>query len=160
MKTHFKKLQNPNFIGAWDLADKDGNYNDIIVTVTGVKKEWVHDGNGGKEELPTLHLHGYKPMVLNSTNLKAISKVAGSSFIEDWEGIKIKITVKKVKAFGEFHDALRIATKKPELPQLTPAHPKWEGAKTAIKEGNVTLDQIKKSYKISEKDEKLLTETA
>jgi hypothetical protein len=60
-------------------------------------------------------------MVMNATNLKAVSKVIGTPFIEDWVGNKLEVTSKKVKAFGEIHDALRIVIKKIESfkPELT-----------------------------------------
>jgi hypothetical protein len=40
--------------------------------------------------------------------------------------------------------------------ELTPKHPKWNGAKEAIKAGTVTIDQIKKSYTISLENQKLI----
>ena len=124
MKTHYKKMQNPNFLGSWDLTDPSGKYIDITPTIIGIKKDWVFDGNGGKEELPVLELKGYKPMVLNSTNLKAIAKVTGSKFVEDWAGKKIIIRVAQVKAFGEVHDALRIATTAPKVSEMDLANQK------------------------------------
>jgi FKBP-type peptidyl-prolyl cis-trans isomerase 2 len=92
-------------------------------------------------------------MIMNSTNLKTISKTLESPYIEEWIGKKIEVAVEKVKAFGEIHDALRVI--KTNL-ELTPKHPKWNGAKEAIKAGTVTIDQIKKSYTISPENEKLI----
>jgi FKBP-type peptidyl-prolyl cis-trans isomerase 2 len=90
---------------------------------------------------------------MNSTNLKTIWKSLDTPFIEDWVGKKIEVTVQKVKAFGEVHDALRVV--KTSL-ELTPKHPKWNGAKEAIKSGTVKIDQIKKQYTISPENETLL----
>jgi hypothetical protein len=90
---------------------------------------------------------------MNSTNLKTIHKTLGTPFIEDWVGKKIELSVEKVKAFGEIHDALRVA--KVNL-ELDPKHAKWNGAKTAIKSGTVTIEAIKKQYSISPENEKLL----
>ena len=50
-------------------------------------------------------------MILNATNIKMLCGILGSPFIEDWYGRKIELTVSKVKAFGEIHDALRIVGK-------------------------------------------------
>jgi hypothetical protein len=121
MKTHFKKLRNPNYIGSWDLMDENGNINNKILTIKEVKKDFVFDGNGSKEECVVIHFNESKPMVMNATNLKAVSKVIGTPFIEDWVGNKLEVTSKKVKAFGEIHDALRIVIKKIESfkPELT-----------------------------------------
>jgi hypothetical protein len=153
MKTHFKKLRNPDFLGSWDLADQDGNFKNRILTIKEVTKQMVHDGKGGQEECVTVKFHESKPMIMNSTNLKTIHKTLGTPYIEDWVGQKIEITVQQVKAFGEIHDALRVI--KANL-ELTPKHPKWNGAKEAIKAGTVTIEQIKKSYTISPENEKLL----
>lgn len=153
MKTHFKKLRNPNFLGSWDLADENGVFRKKIVTIQSVIKKMVHDGKGGQEECVTVSFHECKPMIMNSTNLKTIWKSLDSPYIEDWVGNKIELNVQKVKAFSEVHDALRVI--KTSL-ELTPKHLKWNGAKTAIKEGKVTIDQIKKQYTISPENEKLL----
>ena len=39
------------------------------------------------------------------------------------------------------------------LQDLTPAHPNWFKAKESLKNGIVTIEQIKKSYTISPEDE-------
>jgi hypothetical protein len=153
MKTHFKKLRNPDYLGSWDLADENGNYRNKVVTITKVSKKMVHDGKGGQEECITVDFAECKPMIMNSTNLKTIFKVLNSPYIEDWTGSKIELTVEKVKAFGEIHDALRVIKNSLEL---TPKHPKWNGAKTALKEGKVTLEAIKKQYSIALENEELL----
>lgn len=153
MKTHFKKLKNPDYLGSWDLADQNGNFKNKIVTIKSVEKKMVHDGRGGQEECVTVKFHECKPMVMNSTNLKTIHKSLDTPYIEDWEGKKIEISVQKVKAFGEIHDALRVV--KTNL-EMTPKHPKWNGAKKAIAEKTVTIEQIKKNYTISPENEKLL----
>jgi hypothetical protein len=112
-KTHFKKLRNPNYIGAWDLMDENGKITNLVVTISDTKKEMVFDGNGKQEECVVFYFTEKKPMVMNATNLKTISKVLDSPFIEDWRGKQIELTVKKVKAFGEVHDALRVVNAKP-----------------------------------------------
>ena len=42
------------------------------------------------------------------------------------------------------------------LIDLTPEHPNWEKAKEALKNGNVTLEQIKNKYNLNEENEKLI----
>lgn len=152
-KTHFKKMKNPDFLGSWDLADDNGNFKNKIVTISEVKKQMVHDGKGGQEECITVHYKECKPMIMNSTNLKTIHKTLGTPYIEDWVNKKIELEVQKVRAFGEVHDALRVVKNSLEL---DPKHPKWKGAKEAIKAGTVTIEAIKKSYTISPENEALL----
>lgn len=47
-------------------------------------------------------------MILNSTNCKQITKLAGTPYIEKWSGTKIQVGVEKVKAFGDVVEALRV----------------------------------------------------
>ena len=155
MRTHFKKLRNPDYLGSWDLTDENGNFKNRILTIKDVKKQMVHDGRGGQEECVTVSFEESKPMVMNATNLKTIHKSLNTPYIEEWIGKKIELTVQKVKAFGEMHDALRVV--KTSL-ELKPTHPKWNGAKKAIEAGTVTIEQIKKQYTLTPGNEKLLTD--
>jgi hypothetical protein len=148
-KTHWKKMRNTNYIGGWDLLDGDKT-----VTITKVTKEMVHDGKGGQAECCTVHFNECKPMVANSTNLKRITKLTGSAFIEDWTGKQIVLTTEKVKAFGEIHDAVRVSTKPASKPKL-------EGnlidkAKAALLAGSATIETIKAKYVVSAEVEALL----
>lgn len=160
MKTHFKKMQNPNYIGSWDLVQDDGTFKEISLQIKQVKKEMVHDGKGGTEECTVVHFLKSKPMVCNSTNLKMIAKVLGSNFIEDWQGQSVVIGVEKVKAFGEIHDALRVRNKKATKPELTAEHPNFESAKKAIAGGTYTIADVKAKYSISPEVEALLQKGA
>ena len=114
MKTHFKKLRNPDYIGSWDLADENGVFHPKTLTISNVKKQMVFDGKGGQEECVVIHFQEAKPMVANATNLKTISWLLSSPFIEDWIGQQITLKVEQVKAFGEYHDALRVMRQKLE----------------------------------------------
>jgi hypothetical protein len=154
MKTHFKKLRNPDYLGSWDLADENGKFKNRVLTIKSVSKENVHDGRGGQDECVMVSFEESKPMIMNATNLKTISKVLNTPYIEEWVGNKIEITVEKVRAFGDVHDALRVV--KVSL-ELNPKHPKWKSAKEAVEAGTVTVEQIKKQYTLTPENEKLLT---
>jgi hypothetical protein len=95
-------------------------------------------------------------MILNATNQKTMTKLFGSPFIEDWAGQKMTLYVARIRAFGETVDALRVRETKPKLPELTPTHEKWVGAKKSLSEGNVTIEQIKANYTLSPENEKAL----
>lgn len=105
-KTHWKKLTNPDYLGAYALEDGQ----DIILTINFVREEKVTGTDGKKDDCVVAHFaeRGVKPMILNSTNMKMITKVLGTPYIEGWAGKKIQIGVKKVKAFGDIVDALRV----------------------------------------------------
>lgn len=104
-KTHWKKLVNPNYLGAYSIEDGK----DLILTIKNVRQEEVIGPDGKKEECIVCYFHEpVKPMIINSTNAKTIQKLLGSPYIEDWLGHKIQIGIEKVKAFGDIVDALRV----------------------------------------------------
>jgi hypothetical protein len=113
--THWKKLTNPNYLGAYSIDDGK----DLILTIKSVANEMVIGADGKKEECVVAHFveHGTKPMILNSTNMKMISKLFGTPFIEQWISRKIQIGTERVKAFGEVTDALRVRNKLPSATQ-------------------------------------------
>jgi hypothetical protein len=108
-ETHWKKLTNPNYLGSYAFDPGE----EKIVTIDYVAQEEVIGAEGRASSCIVAHLMDEKPLVLNKTNCKAISKLVGSPYIEDWAGHRITLTVQKVKAFGEDTDAVRV---KPKLP--------------------------------------------
>lgn len=153
MKTHWKKLENPDYLGAYSLESGK----DLIVTVESVKRELVTGQGGKKEECTIAHLKGQKPFILNRTNMKMIQKIYDTPYIEEWAGKTITLYVAKIKAFGEDNvECLRIRPAAPTKPDFTPKSAKWNGAIQAIKEGSFTIDELKKTFNISAANEKLL----
>lgn len=109
MKTHIDKLRNPNYLGGWDLQDENGKTTDIVVTIKEVKSEFVFNQKAQMEEpVLTVFFNECKPIILNATNRKTLKKVTDTSYIEEMAGKRIQLTTKRIKAFGEFHDAIRI----------------------------------------------------
>lgn len=116
MKTHIDKLRNPNYLGGWDLQDENGKTKDIIVTIKEVKSEFVFNQKAQMEEpVLTVFFNECKPIILNATNRKTLKKVTGTSYIEEMTGKQIQLTTKRIKAFGEFHDAIRIVNAIPTV---------------------------------------------
>ena len=111
MLTHWKKLTNPDYLGAYAFDKGE----EKIATIARVGQEIVMGAEGKKEECTVAHFQepGLKPMILNATNCKAISKLYGTAYIEEWAGKRIILRVQQVKAFGEVVDAVRV---KPEVP--------------------------------------------
>lgn len=104
-KTHWKKLTNPDYLGAYALDDGK----DVILTISYVREEKVTGSDGKKDDCVVCHFsERVKPMILNSTNMKTITKLFGTPYIEDWSGRRIQIGIEKVKAFGDVVDALRV----------------------------------------------------
>lgn len=104
-KTHWKKLKNNNYIGAYTLEPGC----DLILTIKAVVKDNIVGEDGKKEQGTLLYFNEIdKPMVLNSTNAKTIVAIYGTPYVEEWVGKKIQLYATKVKAFGEMVEALRI----------------------------------------------------
>ena len=117
-RTHYRKLVNPEFLGAYSLEDGK----DIVLTIDYIKVETVTGTDGKKEDLPVCHWkENQKGMILNSTNMKMIAKVLGSNYIEDWSGRQIQIGIEKVKAFGDLVEALRVRRYAPKQKQAATA---------------------------------------
>lgn len=107
--THWKKLTNPNYIGAYDLQPGQ----EVKITIKSVAKELVKGADGKEESCIVAKLEGtQKPMILNKTNCKIITKVLDTPYIEEWTGKSIIIYPAKVKAFGEMVDSLRVKNQK------------------------------------------------
>ena len=102
--THWKKLTNPNYLGAYSLQPNESR----VVTIVEVKREIIVGMEGKKDECTIAYLKGEKPMILNSTNSKRIEKITGTPFIENWKGAEVMVYAEKIKAFGDIVDALRI----------------------------------------------------
>ncbi len=104
--THWKKLTNPNYLGAYSIEDGK----DLVLTIGKVAEETVVGTDGKKEKCVVCHFKepNTKPMILNSTNMKMITKLLGTPYIEQWDGHRIQIGTEKVKAFGEIVEALRV----------------------------------------------------
>ncbi len=110
--TNINKLRNPNYLGGWDLQDNTGKTNDIIVTIKEVKQDEVFDQKTQSMGVVlTVYFNEVKPVILNATNRKTLCKVTETEFIEQMVGKKIQLTTKRIKAFGEYHDAIRIVNK-------------------------------------------------
>lgn len=108
--THWKKLTNPNYIGAHDLQPGQ----EVKITIKTVSKELVKGADGKEEQCVVAKLEGtQKPMILNKTNMKIISKVLDTPYIEEWSGKSVIVYSAKIKAFGEMVDALRVKNQKP-----------------------------------------------
>ena len=70
-ETHWKKLTNPNYLGAYAFAPGE----EKIVSIDYVAQESVVGTEGKTDTCIVAHLVGEKPLILNKTNCKAITKL-------------------------------------------------------------------------------------
>lgn len=110
-KTHWKKLNNPDYLGAYAIEPGQ----DLVLTIKSAKEE-TYIGNAGKKEKGLIvQFENSKPMICNATNAKTISKVTGSPYVEDWTGHRIALFATEVSAFGDTVEALRVRPFAPKL---------------------------------------------
>lgn len=131
-KTHWKKLENPDYLGAYALMPNQ----DFVVQIKSVGQEEVYNPSGNKKETCTVaHFTdpNVKPMILNVTNCKTITKLYDTPYIEEWVGKYIAVYIAKVKAFGEVVEALRIRNKVPTVEKIVCEDCKSELVATAGK---------------------------
>lgn len=115
-KTDYRKLMDKPYLGAWDIPENG----ELVLTIKNVTTDKVMNESRKEEEKMLIQFSdAKKPMICNVTNAKAISKVAGSTYIEDWTGVRIILYATEVSAFGDTRDAIRV---KPYAPKLDEAN--------------------------------------
>lgn len=144
-KTHWKRLMNPDYIGAYWLPPGE----DVTVVIDYVAREMVTGTGGKKEECSVAHLKGgVKPFILNATNSKSIAKLYGN-YIEDWAGKPITLFASTAKMGGDTVECLRIRPKVAERvpPAITDA--RLEKAMESIAAGQYTPEQLFKNFTLT-----------
>jgi hypothetical protein len=109
--THWKNEFNYDYLGAYSLLPGE----EKTLTIKEINKQKVKNVDGKEQEcLVAYFLEPEKPMILNKTNCKIITKVYGTPYTENWKGVRIIIHALTVKAFGEMVDALRVKNENPD----------------------------------------------
>ena len=144
-KTHWKKISNPNYLGSWDIPPGSS----YVVTIVSVSQEPVMGLDGKAEQCVVAKISGHKPMILNATNKRAITKALGSPYIEDWENKRVSLHITKIKAFGEIVDAIRVSPSPVLLPSLVKTHEKW-GAVVAAVAGGMARKDVETKFVVSD----------
>lgn len=112
-KTHWKKMVNLDYLGTYALEDGK----DLTVAIDYVRRENVTGNNGRSEQCMVAHFSGdIKPMILNRTNAKTITKVLGSPYIEDWAGKSITLYADTTRFGGDIVECLRVRPYAPQQP--------------------------------------------
>ncbi|MBR2310521.1 MAG: hypothetical protein IKA47_08335 [Oscillospiraceae bacterium] len=112
MKTHWKKVvSDPNFLGEADFQENE----EKVATIDRVEAEVeVATAEGKSKKAVVYFLENLKPMILNVAKSKAIEKVAGSPYFEDWPGTAVQLYIDhNIRAFGEIVSAVRVRPRKP-----------------------------------------------
>lgn len=111
-KTPWKKIvSDHDFLGEADFNEGEEKIATIDRVKSGVE---VKTAKGTERKSVVYFMERIKPMILNVARSKAITKVSGSKFVEDWHGVQIALYIDdNVSAFGEIVSAVRVRDRKP-----------------------------------------------
>lgn len=85
-RTDYRSLYDKDFIGAWDLKDRD-----VTVAITRVIAGSLTSVGGRKSKKPVIYMKGTeKGFAVNSTNGKTIAAMYGT-YVEEWIGKRITL---------------------------------------------------------------------
>lgn len=151
-KTHWKRLINPDYIGAYALPPGM----DMTVEIVSVGREKVVVSGGKKEDHTVVKLKGQKPLILNSTNSKSIARMYGP-YIEDWAGKKITLYASTTKLAGDTVECLRIRPQVEERQKPNIAEARLDAAIASIKKGDYTVEKLKANFFLTLEQEDKVT---
>jgi hypothetical protein len=110
-RTDYRSLYDKDYIGAWDLKEKD-----VTVTITKVKGGELVGTGGRKSKKPIIYMRGTeKGLAINATNGKTIAGMYGNH-VEGWVGKRItlyKSMTRNPNGDGDV-ECIRIRPKIPE----------------------------------------------
>lgn len=124
-KTHYRKVFKSDHLGSADLEEFIEEKVNLIFTIDHVKQHELTPGVKNSGVLVAgrrisaniaYFKEPIKPLVLNATNSKQVSKFAKSPFVQDWKDIAIELYIDhSVKMKGEVVGGVRIKPKQPVL---------------------------------------------
>lgn len=156
-KTHYRKAFDSPYLSSADITEP------TVLTVKCVTLE-PDKTKKTKDKFNTAYFvetelrpgEKLKPMILNATNSKTMRMITGSSFIDDWNNVRVTVYVDPNVRFGkEILEGLRIRPAQ-QRSTLTPEQAKaWNNAKAAYRrDGN--LDAVLARVDMSEEHQQQL----
>jgi hypothetical protein len=137
---HWRELNPSDYLGAWDFAPGE----EKIVKIKKIEKRKVKELQGAEKVV--MELEGSKPVMLNSTNLKRIEKVLGSSDYSNWIGSEIILITEKTQSVqdrSEIVDAIRVKRERPKTKLQSVSDEQFDKLLNAIKKGEWTKEDAK-----------------
>lgn len=146
IKTHWKQLTDPRFIGAYALP----NGADLTVAINYVQKETITMMGGKKEDHLLMYLYdGWQPMILNATNGKTIEALYGP-YIEDWAGQRVTLYASTTKMGGELVQCLRIRARVPQLDKETLTPARFTKALAGVRAGTFAAATLREKFALTD----------
>lgn len=157
MATDWRKYRKSTHLASADLDAMETDGLALVFQIKEVKYETGVDVSGTKQDgIFCYFMEAVKPLKLNSTNNKILAGFAKQDgligkechVIENWSGMKIELFVdRNVKMMGAITDGIRI---KPLRPKAKVKKEFTESNFEAAFKANATIEQIEKSYTITE----------
>lgn len=144
-QTHWKKLTNQDYIGAYALTPGE----DLTVTIKSARREMVKSNGGREQECLVVTLEKQKPLILNATNAKTIAKLYGN-FIENWAGKQITLYASTTQLAGETVECLRIRSTEPTTAKKTINEDRFSKALASVESGSFTVEKLLSMYELTE----------
>lgn len=159
-QTHYRKIFKSDHLGVVDLEEFLEKDSALIFTVSHVQQEMNAKVAGKKINANIAYFEeSIKPLVLNATNSKTMSKLTGSCFVENWKNVTIQLYIDRdAKLMGEVVGGVRVSpkvvrTQKPVITKDTPQ--KWDNAKKAfVRDSN--FDKVLLRADISQDNQTLM----
>ena len=152
-KTHWLQSPNKNYLGHWDLPEKE----DLILTIDSAKWEEVKNPiiNVSESKRVIRFKEDVKPLICNQTNANSIIRATGCKYMEDSGGQKITLYTTSImdRRTKEDIDCVRIRAEKVKpKPELKPDTKQFDAVVKAVKNG-YTIEQVKTKYTVSQETE-------
>lgn len=140
MKTHYRNVFKSDHLSSYDLEDFIEQGRPLEFTIKHVEQKTSTRVAGKKIDANICYfIEPIKPLVLNATNSKILSKFTGSNFVEDWKNIQIELYILKNISFGkETVQGIRIKETQPQ--QITDKDIKIVKGKVAVLTDNNALN--------------------
>jgi hypothetical protein len=157
-KNHYRKVFKSDHLSSYDLEDFIEEGRPLEFTVKHVIQEIGVRVAGKKIDANIGYfVEPIKPIVLNATNSKILSKLAGSNFVQDWNNIPIEVYIKKGISFGkETVQGVRIKEEMPKL--ITEKDIKMLAGRLAIVTDMKGLNAFYSSLSVKEKCNKTINQ--
>ena len=148
--THWKKMVNYDYLGAYSLEKGE----EKTLTIKSIGHEMVTSSNGKKEQCVVAYFSEEKKgMVLNRTNMKTITKIYETPYIEEWINKKIIVFATNVRLGGEFVEALRVKDvkieEKPQKPILSKGK-NFDAIVEKLKSKEANVEKVLQHYTVSD----------
>ncbi len=134
--THYRKVFKSDHLSTADLEEFQESGSNLMFTIAHVRQERGAKVAGRKIDANIAYFsENIKPLVLNATNSKTLSKLSGSCFVENWQGIPVQLFIEHTAMLkGEVVGGVRISKTKIKPRELIKRDsPKWKNAITAYK---------------------------